>query len=70
MTCAIHEQFEGCKGGKVNEDLISVEDMESLANLAGVSPLDACCACGGGRKTGKPKNIKKFAKCTGFLNLS
>ena len=71
QTCEFHEKERGCKDGKVNKGKISEEELKSFANSDGVSPLDACCACGGGRiTTGKPKTIKKFANCTGFLHLS
>ena len=39
------EKLGNCKAG---EPVLSKEQLQSDANLWGVSVLDACCVCGGG----------------------
>ena len=47
-TCAQTAENGNCrdgKPGKINADILKKD-----SNSQGVSPLDACCVCGGGQK--------------------
>ena len=47
-TCEKTKEFGNCKDGKPHE--VPEATLKSDANVDGVSPLDACCVCGGGLK--------------------
>ena len=46
-TCKKMKEFGNCKDGKPGK--ISEQQLRVEANSDGVSPLDACCVCGGGQ---------------------
>jgi len=47
-TCKKMKEFGNCKDGKPGK--ISEQQLRVEANSDGVSPLDACCVCGGGQE--------------------
>ena len=46
-TCEQTEKHGNCKDGKAGK--VSEKRLLADANSDGVSPMEACCACGGGQ---------------------
>ena len=57
-TCEKTRNYGNCKDG--NPAKVSKQRLMNDANIDGVSALDACCVCGGGKKGCQNMNVQIF----------